>query len=45
MWALLQGDTNCQHGSPVNGIGQCIHVVAGILVGVHNGSSRESTTL
>lgn len=45
MWALLQGDTNCQHSSSVNGIGQCTHVVGWCLVGVHNGSCKESTPL
>lgn len=45
MWALLQGDTNCQHSSSVNGIGQCTHVVVGCLLGAHDGSCRESTPL
>ncbi len=45
MWALLQGDTNCQHSSSVNGIGQCTHVVVWCLVGAHNRSCRVSTLL
>lgn len=45
MWALQQGDTNYQHSSPVNGIGQCTHVEAERLVGAHNESSERGTPL